>query len=116
MMTTTPLDLEGIRRRCSLASPGPWWPEVESDDGTATLCVIDILDATGKSLADEDGCFARYDDLLLMAHARADIPALLAIVDRAVAFESAFREGDHGDVCDAAEALRVAIAPTEDGR
>lgn len=69
-------ELAEIRARAEAATPGPWWVEdggpdsgwrIECDRGT----VADLRVYTGNG-----------DDALLLTRARADIPALLAEVER----------------------------------
>lgn len=69
------LDLAAIRERAESATPGPWVaipnvrPAVVSDDGDGYW--TDVADA-----------FEEEADAEFVAHAREDVPALLAEVDR----------------------------------
>lgn len=74
-------DLEGMRRRCDAALPGPWISFVEGRDHTSGSDFIRTgegdtrgpdLEIPGATHADQD----------FIAHARQDIPRLLAEIDR----------------------------------
>lgn len=73
----TDADLQAIRERCEAATPGPWFG-----------CGDHIDDCSGKPFAQAVGRFAdRSHDTFcqnneFIAHARQDIPALLAEVER----------------------------------
>ncbi len=83
-MNTQPLSesqLMEIKARCEAATPGPWTSFIEGRDHTSGDSFIQrgILDAwqeelylTGATVADHD----------FIAHARQDIPLLLAEIER----------------------------------
>ncbi len=81
MTADTTADLAAIRARCEAATPGPWWTEdrderldVHAPYGDAPTLLIE------RTLP-WDGPF--------IAHARADVPWLLALVER---YEAALKE------------------------
>ncbi len=69
-------ELNGIRDRCDRASPGPWRAWVEGRDHTSGSSMVqtgsDDIEMSGATEADYD----------FIAHARQDIPKLLAEVRR----------------------------------
>jgi hypothetical protein len=104
---TKPLDLEDIKKRIKAATPGPWaWEaygekenayhigvaldkndkqlsgmvQTERYDEDADIFVEDVL--WRESLGDQSGATVNYDDAEFIAHAREDIPALVAEVER----------------------------------
>ena len=70
------LDLAAIRQRCSRATAGPWKSYIEGRDHTSGSNFImtsgEDIELLGASEADQD----------FIAHARQDIPLLLAEIDR----------------------------------
>jgi hypothetical protein len=82
-MTST--KLEDIRARCEAARPGPWQAIIEGrdQDGGSSFIMI----GTGASRG-EDLHLSGYDHVVptadydFIAHARADIPFLLAEIER----------------------------------
>lgn len=87
----SPEELDAIRARAEAATPGPWvngmWPEWSEDDlvsataterwddeGEITYSPVQILDAPNPAPCPADREF--------IAHARSDIPALLAEIER----------------------------------
>ena len=85
--TAEQLDLEAIEARCSKATPGPWrntWKDCkhymsswfidrDEDDIGVGLCAFDINQINAE-------LYATDDDAEFIAHAREDVPALLARV------------------------------------
>jgi hypothetical protein len=83
---TAPLDLDAIEARAEAATEGPWWPEgkviggwriyardrEQAPDFTEVGSVREVFVGTGQHDADAD----------FIAHARTDVPALLAEVRR----------------------------------
>ena len=74
-------ELEGMRKRCELATPGPWKSFVEGRDHTSGSSFImtgiggsrgEDIELSGATPADQD----------FIAHARQDIPRLLAEIRR----------------------------------
>ena len=69
-------ELEAIRRRCEQATPGPWTSFIEGRDHTGGSSFIrtegDDIELSGATTADQD----------FIAHARQDIPRLLAEIVR----------------------------------
>lgn len=71
-----PLDLNGIRKRCDAATPGPWtavapWVTAPRADNISSVRVLQARDGVlGEQQANANADFA--------SHAREDIPALLA--------------------------------------
>lgn len=77
----TDQDLDEIRQRISRARPGPWRSFVEGRDHTSGSSFIKVgegaerqedIEMTGQTEGDQD----------FIAHARQDLPMLLAEVDR----------------------------------
>jgi hypothetical protein len=70
------LDLPAIRERCSRATAGPWKSYLEGRDHTSGSNFImtsgEDIELLGATEADQD----------FIAHARQDIPLLLAEIDR----------------------------------
>ena len=68
-------DIEAIKERCKKTTPGPW--EIDNGEGYSITKVI------GKTLrADIVGDCAQVGiDAEFIAHARMDIPALLAYIE-----------------------------------
>lgn len=85
--TAVPLDLDGIKTREAAATKGPWHApglgEVHSDHDNGIYVRITRDRATGES---EDDCivcdYCGDADADFIAHARQDIPALIAEVER----------------------------------
>ncbi len=82
-METKPLSKEylaSVRKRCNLATPGPWISYVEGRDHTSGDSVI----VRGENGGEEDlyvyGATAEDQDFI--AHAREDIPYLLDEIER----------------------------------
>lgn len=76
-----PLDLAPIKARAEAATPGPWIVSCrelmrEGETLIAHMCGQDVL---GKS--PNAACVGSYDQVFI-AHARQDIPALIAEVER----------------------------------
>ncbi|HWB38102.1 MAG TPA: hypothetical protein VHA75_18950 [Rugosimonospora sp.] len=75
-MPSDKIDLDAIRARADAATPGPWEMEVGDWAG-------DWAYASGPTYYSEETSSAlRTADAVFVAHARADVPALLAEVDR----------------------------------
>lgn len=69
------MSIESIRERVEAATPGPW---------TADGDLIEGVDRSGKRERDHLAqVYDRYGDLPFIAHARTDIPALLAVAEAA---------------------------------
>lgn len=98
LAVSEPLDLEAIKKRAEAATPGPWdvadkydkeqsWPWVIAFDGDAepwwvAECAIDITPTDG------------VDNAQFIAHARSDVPALVAEVEKLRGrLEAEFGEG-----------------------
>jgi hypothetical protein len=78
-------DLEAIRARCEAATPGPWTPESEQGHGRGVRAIASVawcpvscvVGGKSQSIVARDASRnARF-----IAHARADIPALLAYIE-----------------------------------
>lgn len=84
------LDLGAIRDRVTAATPGPWTALhrhvglTADDDETAGLG----LEIEGPPEAWNRGQFARGADATFIAHARQDVPALLAAIERVLDLHS----------------------------
>ena len=81
MIALTDKEITEIRKRCDAASTGPWVSYIEGRDHTSGSDFIMIgendnrgedIELTGATTADQD----------FIAHARQDIPALLAEIER----------------------------------
>jgi hypothetical protein len=70
------LDMDAIRQRCDQATPGPWKSYVEGrdhDSGSSFIMTSgEDIELIRASVADQD----------FIAHARQDIPQLLAEIQR----------------------------------
>ena len=68
-------ELQAIKDRADAATPGPWIANPRATDGY----VDDFLGAEIKGPPDaQRGQFARLEDAEFIAHAREDVPALVA--------------------------------------
>lgn len=91
--------LDEIEARAEAATDGPWRVEPYSEAHKGSFIVVS---ADGTELFDAD---AHYNECILAAHARQDVPALVAEVRRLRAvledmrdvYESAWNHGDVGD-------------------
>ena len=73
-------DLQPIKDRLAVATPGPWWASKEKSFGTY-LAVAVV--GCNEVLAEYDGYrHSDDDDADLIAHAPADLAALVAEVER----------------------------------
>lgn len=94
-----PLDLEAIAARCEAAATGPWLEcgagagcpcgNVFGNGGEAYLCTMTLVDEADPAYTDSQ----RVKNAAFIAHARTDIPALLAEVKR-LRNQLAEREGE----------------------
>lgn len=73
----TKLDLDTIKARCEAATPGPWYASV-GDFSTDFGIIHKDPDQGRRTLAYGLSC----DDQIFVAHARTDVPALVAEVER----------------------------------
>src|SRR6185369_15592010 len=89
------LDLDAIKRRCEAATVPPWALELHDTDDPGVVLpgrVSSVPGSTGNAVVvfEEDGRIVPCDlseaedvaNLQFIAHAREDVPALLAEVDR----------------------------------
>lgn len=87
----TEVELDGIERRASQATPGPWVPWLESREGIGGESFIEL----GADGVDDLQMYVAYSparpagpdaatdaDLDFIAHARQDVPRLVAEVRR----------------------------------
>jgi hypothetical protein len=74
-------ELEGIRRRCNAAAPGPWRSFVEGRDHTSgdSFIMTGVGDARGNDIELFGATTADQD---FIAYARQDIPRLLDEIER----------------------------------
>lgn len=95
---------EGLRARLEAATPGPWTTKYESSRlGLIAELGNDVVWPVGDTMP-----LGSKDDAALIAAARQDLPALLAVADAA----KALLRGD--DVLAVAEGrLRAALAAVE---
>jgi hypothetical protein len=79
-------DLDAVEARCRAATPSPWWAWVEGRDGTSASSFIGRgLDGARHSdlyLSTDPGDRVTDEDYDFIAHARQDLPRLLAEVRR----------------------------------
>ena len=79
--------LAAMRARCEVATPGPWVAVSRSSDEQDDDYFLGWeIDGPRDAYR---GQFARRADAEFIAHARADVPALLAVVEAAVARQTA---------------------------
>lgn len=74
----TELDLEAIKARCEAATPGPW-------RGLSSPIIYGLGIGIYREEIDGEEKVARAlpnDDQIFIAHARTDVPALVAEVER----------------------------------
>ena len=91
--------LEEIRSRCEAATPGPWeiclgsgnrvCTGIKADGDNGTVFIADCLPDYALSTAEKD----HRGNMNFIAHAREDIPFLLAELDRLRALAEADRDG-----------------------
>ena len=81
MTGMTDEELEAIRTRANRATPGPWRSYVEGRDHTAGDHFI-MMGAQGKDQIDLYIQPFRVEDQDFIAHARQDVPRLLAEIER----------------------------------
>lgn len=77
----TNAELDEIRARCEAASPGPWTSYIEGRDHTSgsSFIMTGGGERRGEDMEIMGATPADYD---FIAHARQDIPRLLAEIDR----------------------------------
>jgi hypothetical protein len=79
-MTTEPhlsdIEIAQMRARCDAATPGPWLARIERREGFSGS---DFIETNAQDIELLGATEADYD---FIAHARQDIPALLAEIDR----------------------------------
>mgnify|MGYP006961905552 CR=1 FL=1 len=80
-MTDTPLDLDAIEARADAATDGPWLASHNLTDDTHDVSVL-YSNGIGVLVAD---FHKRPDDARFAAHARTDVPALIAALRKAEA-------------------------------
>jgi hypothetical protein len=80
------IDLKAIRERADAASPGPWKATHGERIMSGDRECEGIVDVDGNDIVKTDsGCYPpRMRDAEFIVHARADVPALLDLVDDAV--------------------------------
>jgi len=69
-------ELEAIKARVEAATPGPWDASAPDEDGES------IVGAPGEWWDWDHTTCEHYDDAVFIAHARTDVPALVAEVER----------------------------------
>ena len=80
-MTDTPLDLDAIEARAEAATDGPWLASHNVTEDTHDVSVL-YSNGIGVLVAD---FHKRPDDARFAAHARTDVPALVAALRKAEA-------------------------------
>jgi hypothetical protein len=78
-------ELDAIRARCQAASRAPWVSFAEGRDhesGDSFIMIGDGQDREADMYISRDAKPASIEDQDFIAHARQDVPALLAEVDR----------------------------------
>jgi hypothetical protein len=89
----TDAELDEMDRRVGAASPAPWESSVEGRDhesGDSFILIGDLDDAQPDMYVSHDGVPAPAADLDFIAHARQDVPRLIAEVRR---LRALLREG-----------------------
>lgn len=113
------IDLNAIKARLAAATDGPWYLQPNDLIGGWCVRTVDTPPSEGPG---EVADFIREEDAALIAHARADLPALVAEVEHLRATVSALRASvppsrprDYGHevwttaLREAAEAERAAV-------
>lgn len=75
----TELDLKAIKARCEAATPGPW--DVAIGNFSDDVSVV-YVGSPGLKGSDQKRYNLSEDDQKFIAHARADVPTLVAEVER----------------------------------
>lgn len=73
----TKLDLEAIKARCKVATPGPWYTSADDSNKIPKVFYEDLHLRKRRALA----YGLSNDDQEFIAHARTDVPALVAEVE-----------------------------------
>lgn len=110
---------ETLRQRLAAATPGPWEQGGPGDEDRSESCIVNmnprwepfvfpdgevqwLPNGRAGIIYDEGG--HRPTDAALIAHARQDLPALLALADAAAkALDQLERYWQHGEECEAWE-------------
>lgn len=123
------MSIKSIRERAEAATPGPWAETGRDVDHDILIAQgINPGDACGLGCEVEGppepmlrGQFDRHADASFIAHARQDIPALLAVAEAAARMKehhggiACAETSSWSDECEAAhEPLRAALAALED--
>ena len=74
--------IEEIKKRCDAARPGPWKSYVEGRDHDSGSNFIMIGEGASRSDDDIELLGETVEDQDFVAHAREDIPALIAEIER----------------------------------
>lgn len=84
------VDVETIRARADAATPGPWEQRENRDEGHGVSTVDPLWPGRGHDIVclGSDGLFA---DLVFIAHARADVPALCGALEHERRVSEAWR-------------------------
>ena len=102
------LDLDAIEARAEAATPGPWTARLsdmwEINAGSDLVSVVESCWLPDDCEAGQHGGIPDVDDARFIAHARTDVPALVAELRAA------------REVVEAGAALMATYEPTWDGR
>lgn len=82
----TPEELEAIKARAEAATPGPWFYDPDNDVRTEAGSIYETHGAFGRyktdCLTSGNGSYFNHSDGEFIAHARQDVPALVAEVEK----------------------------------
>ena len=81
MDSITAAELTAMKRRCAAARPGPWKSYIEGRDHTSGSSFIMVGEREARG-DDIELAGATAEDQDFIAHAREDLPRLIAAVER----------------------------------
>jgi hypothetical protein len=111
MPDPTPLDLDAIRARAEAATPGPWLHGDEYEPGN--LYEHEVLMSEDLPVIEMDSDVQGSANAAFVAHARTDVPDLLAEIERLRA-EADERDAYLGTVVDEVETTNARLLAERD--
>lgn len=76
-------ELQAIKARAEAATPGPWTTESYGNDGRDDVEIQHVRGSNGRTVVTTDcNVYTTDEDATFIAHARTDVPALVAEVER----------------------------------